>query len=493
MASVTYPSPELFAAVFEALYTADLYQDTVSDALSDLIKQLTDDEAEQLPDVIKGLLPLFRGDLARLRFAGEVLVGFDLFEAADELVRLAIEYQDGDLLYSAAALCGNPGIISALKDRVSQVLKDRYAQIMLYDHIQPTTAEEKLLYEQHWPGSRASEGEQRLAPVAVLDKLLPARQVVELAVHLMQAGAVVRRMGVDDPLPNWFGSQTIVLCHPTTRSRVLSYQPKFAERQIIIIDPHLSNASDYAALMRRCEAALAGRSRLRLPDVDDNPPLVWDPRVYHMGVYTTYEAVFLTSASRSSFYNLAKRGFLKPRRAGADGRIWSFSDLVGVRTWQYMKSDSRRYIKADIVPVLAGFAGDEKAVKLGVTSSGKILVDQGDRRWVDPQTGEQPLPMPITDLDDVFKPFWLGGNQAPNLLNISENTRVHPAILGGTPHRKDFRIPALVLAELHRRDGKGGVIAAYPKLKDVPIADTLEIGYRLAAARRNLRHDKVPS
>lgn len=480
MATITYPSPELFAAVFETIRAADLYQDTVSDTFSNLAQHLTDDEAEQLPDIIKGLLPLLRGDLSRLRFVGEILVGFDMFEAADELACIAIELRDDEMLHSAAALCGNPGINPAVREKVAGTSDSHNAQIMLNHTVQPTTEDEKQLYEQRWPGSRDPEGDLWLSPVAVLDTSLPASKIVRLAVHLMSAGVVVRRLRNGDPIPNWFGPQTIVLCRPAARSRILSYQPRFPERQIIV-DPKLDNYRDYDALMRKCNAAITGHGRFRLSDVDAMPALVWDPEVYNMGVYPTHEAAFLTSAPKSSFSSLAKKELLIPRQFR--GRAcWSFGDLVAVRTWRYMKAESDRQIKPDIIPALARFAGDSKAVTIGVTSSGRVLVDQGDG-WVDPLTGEQPLDMPITDLDDVFKPFRLGHHQAPNMLDTSENTRAYPAILGGTPHCKGSRIPAQALAEIHHRGGDNGVTAAYPQLEGRQIKDAIGVGYRLIAVK----------
>lgn len=479
MATVELPSPGLFAAILHALRSADLRRETVSAALADVIHSLSDKEAQQLPTAISGVLPLLRSDLDRLRFAAEVLVRFDMFEAAEMLIRIAIDINDHEMLHSAAALSGNPGVSSSLRKQLSKQLRDdRRIQILLDDSLNPSNSEERLLYEQRWPGTRAVGGNHRLAPVAVLDKSLPAKKVLDLAIKLVDAGAVVRQLGIGNPLPNWFGPQTIVICRLPTRSRVLSKHPRFAERQIIV-DPQLDNDRDYTLLLRQFDSALMGRGRLRLSAYDDPPSQLWDPDVYTLGVYETGEAAFLTSASKSSFYNLAKQGHLQPRNAGTT--VWAFNDLVAVRTWQYLKTQSTRRVKMNIVPALAKFAGDPKAVRIGATSSGRVLVDQGDG-WVDIQTGEQTLDINITNVDDVFRPFNLGGRHAPDMLHASENTRLHPAVLHGVPHLKDFRIPARALAKLHERGGEDAVIAAYPKLKGTPIADTIAVGHKLAEA-----------
>ncbi len=480
MATLDSPSTELFAAVFHALSSADPRSVTISGALAGFIEQLSDHEAKQLPAAIGGILPLLLSDPDRLRFAANALVRFDMFEAADALTGLAVDVDDYELLLSAAALAGNPGVDPALRKRLSQVFRDdRCGQIRLCDSPAPTGAEEMLLYEQRWPGARSASGNPRLAPVAVLDKTLTACTLLRLAVRLVDAGAVVRQLGGGNLFPNWFGPQTVVICRPQTRSRILSKQPGFAERQIIV-DPRLENEKDYALLLRQVDSALQGRSHLRIATSESDHSILWDPEVYTLGAYRTGEVAFLASASKSSLYNFVKRGLLQPRRIGET--VWAFSDVVAVRTWQYLKATQpKERIKTDIIPILAQFAGDRDAVRIGATSFGDVLVDRGDG-WADLQTGNLVLDLPITEVDDTFRPFELGKRKAPHLLHTSKHTELHPAIIHGAPHLKDSRITARALAQLHIRGGEKSILSAYPELKDMEIRDTISIGQQLIAA-----------
>ena len=481
MATVEFPSPGLFATVLHAFRSADPRERTVNSALADIVSSLTSDEAEQLPAAIGGVLALLRGDVDRLRFAADALVRFDMFTAADSLVDLAVAVGDRDLLLSAAALCGNPGVNASLRQRLSDTVSgDPAARLRLYESSVPRSGEEALVYEQRWPGARSGDRPFRLAPVVVLDAGMAAKTVLDLGLRLVEAGAVVRRLGNTAAMPNWFGPQTVVVCRPPTRSRILSTQPKFPERRIIV-DPDLKDGRDYARLLRRIDSALPSRSDLRLVTLEAEPStLLWDPDVYTLGVYETREAAFLTAAPTSSLYDLAKRGLLRPRCAGV--KVWAFSDLVAVRTWCYLKAQSKKQVRSAIVPALAQFAGDPQAVRVGATSGGNVLVDRGDG-WVDIQTGEQLLDFPITDLDDAFRPFSLGGRQAPHLLHASENTRLHPAVLHGVPHLKNHRITARALAELDDRGGEQAIVAAYPELEGVQISDTVSVGHQLVGAR----------
>ena len=72
--------------------------------MTDVIDSLNDKEAQKLPIAIQGVLPLLRSDLNRLRFATEVLVRFDMFEATEALTRLALDVNDHEFLLSAASL-----------------------------------------------------------------------------------------------------------------------------------------------------------------------------------------------------------------------------------------------------------------------------------------------------------------------------------------------------------------------------------------------------
>lgn len=271
MATLDPPSTGLFAAVLHAFRNTDPCNTTVSEAMAAVIDSLNDEEAQKLPIAIQGVLPLLRSDLNRLRFATEVLVRFDMFEATEALTRLALDVNDHELLLSAASLAGNPGVDTALRQHLSQALRDdRGGQIRLYESPVPEIAEEILLYEQRWPGARSADSRPRLAPVAVLDKALPAKAFLRLAVRLVDAGAVVRQLPSGAPLPNWFGPQTVVICRPRTRTRILSNQPRFMERRIIV-DPQLENERDYTLLLRRVDHALPSQSGLRLAATGSDP------------------------------------------------------------------------------------------------------------------------------------------------------------------------------------------------------------------------------
>ena len=104
MTTLDPPSTELFASVLHAFRSPDPRNTTFSDAMTDVIDSLNDEEAQKLPHRHQSVFPLLRDDLDRLRFAAEVLVRFDMFEATEALTRLALDVNDHEFLLSAASL-----------------------------------------------------------------------------------------------------------------------------------------------------------------------------------------------------------------------------------------------------------------------------------------------------------------------------------------------------------------------------------------------------
>jgi len=394
---------------------------------------------------------------------------------------LALSTGDRQLLMSAAALCGNPAVDRQTRIRVAEAVGDDPAgRLRLNADAVPASDLEWLLHQQRWPGASTADSTDRLAPVAVIDTTLGAKQVLRMAARLESVGAVIRRLMPEGEVPPWFGRRTVVICRPQTRSLILSVAPNLPERQVLV-DPRMNSDRDLAVIIRQANAVLPKTQGLRsLAYERDIATTLWDPDVYSLGVYETREAAFLTSAPTSSLYRLAKRGLLNPRHEGIT--LWSFSDLVAVRTWQYLRATSAKRVTPDVVPALSRFAGDAHAIKVGATSQGRVFVDRGEG-WIDIQTGEQLLDIPIADVDDAFRPFSFGGRTAPDLLHASDHTRLHPAVLHGSPHLRRHRISAVALAKLDDRGGRDAILSAYPELKEVAISDTVAVGHQLAGVR----------
>ena len=481
MEAVKQSSPALCATTLRVLSNADPRSRSMVSVLTDLAEQLTTDEAACFPQALGGVLPLLRGDPDRLRFAANIAARLDLYEATRPIAELAVTTGDPELLLAAATLCGNPAVEDPLRARVSNSVGDDPAsRIRLDQRTAPNTADEERLYLQCWPGARTGDTRFALAPVIVLDSGLDAKGTLQLALSLKKAGAAVRRLGPDSEVPLWFGSQTILLCRPQTRDRVLRSYPTYSDDRIIA-EKLPENQYQLNVLFRRINAALPPSAQLRLtefpPEISTN---IFDPAVFTAGVYQTREVAFLTGAPRSSVYYLRRQEMLAPRPSSG-GTRWAFRDLVAVRTWRYLKSIAIKPVSSAVVPALSGFVGDPQAVRLGVMSNGRVHVDRGDG-WVDALTGQRQFKMPITDIDDVFRPFDYGGGRVVPLLNASRHTVLHPTVLNGVPRLEGHRISAEALARQYRRGGKDAILWAYPELANSQFDDTVGIGLQLLGA-----------
>jgi len=477
MAAIEQPSPALYSAVLHVLGNADSRTRSMSVTMSDLVEHLNTEQAACLPGAIGRVLPLLSKDPERLRFAAHLAVRFDLFEVAPALAEVALAVDDRELKLAAAMLCGNPAVEAPVRQRVAQaVADDPFGRIRLDRSFAPATEDEQRLYAQCWPGARSESSRLLQTPAVVLDGGYPADAALRFAVRLDRAGASVRRLSPGSDIPYWFGAQTVFLCQAPARSRVLNSYPRFPERQILVEEMPADNR-ETQGLLRRVNSALTGPHRLALgvlgPEVEY---AVWAPEVFTAGAYPTKDAAFLAGTTSSSLNRLRTQGVLKPRNAGIF--LWTFRDVVAVRTWVYLRSMAGKRVSSKVVEELARFAGDSKAVRLGATSDGKVLVDQGDG-WDDVVSGQRVMGIPITDIDEVFRPFAYGGGTALDLLQASANTKLHPTVLSGTPHLDGHRISAKALASVDSLCRREVIEAAYPELEGKPFEDTVTIGKQL--------------
>ncbi len=483
MATVMSPTPGLYEAVLQVLGSANSWTQSATEPMANLVEHLTVTEAECLPEAVSGVLPLLRHDLDRLRFAAEIAARFDFFEAAEAVLDLAMVLDDRQLMLSAADLTANPAVDASLRQRIlDQVRDDRPIQIRLDATAVPDGIDEERLYDICWPGNRSEPPRFPLPPVVVFDTGLRSDLLLRQAVRLDRAGATARRLGATDEVPFWFGPETALVCSSETRRRVRNRFPEFPEDQIIVPedDDLPESHADQASLMRKLNSALTGELRVPEPNDDLSTSLeLWTPEVFHAGVYSTREAGFLAGTKSRTLNELGRRDLLQPSRNGVPR--WKFSDVVAVRTWSYLKMSTPGRVSSKVVSSLAAFEGDSDAVKLGVTADGSVMVDRG-KGFENVLTGQMALDLPVTDVDSAFRPFDIGGGNAPGLLHTSPNSTLNPIVLNGTPHLTDKRIAAKDLASLDRAGGSEAIFAAYPELEHESFGDVVEIGYRLLTA-----------
>lgn len=481
------PTVEQHAAAFAA------FQDATPDRgpeLDELWRRLThgiDDEgAAALPNALGALLPLMVSDHGRLRLALDLLVAFDLYEAAADLVALAGRTSHPDVLLAAASLAANPGSPEDTVGTVARLVRRaplsevqrRAALIRLHPLVEGRGAREARLRAASWPGLFCDPGD-RPPTVAVEVSSTYRAHSLDMVGAFRAAGASVRRLPPEttgtvrhewlprDPivvlyadgpgLPWWMGSGAVdgtprvveaTVRRPTPRSR---YGRDARPVEAIVLD-----------VDRMAGSALALRRDGRPAPQGLAHPL--DRDVLESGSYDTLDMAFLGSGSRREVRRLAHDGLLEPAVVAHDGQVFRFDQLLGLRLWRYFR-DRQPHRRPDpkLFHVVRELAGESATATITLTSDGRVL-RLGRDQAEDVASGQFAFGEVIA-LDTLFRPFEIGGGRIPDVFTPSERVAAHPQIQGGTPTSEGTRLPVRLIATAYRlHGGVEGVRRMYPEL-----------------------------
>ena len=111
---------------------------------------------------------------------------------------------------------------------------------------------------------------------------------------------------------------------------------------------------------------------------------------------------------------------------------------------------------------------------VGVTSDGRVL-QRSNGDFHDIESG-QAVFEDVVSLDRVFRPFAIGGREAPMLPRPSPSTMVHPTVFGGTPSLKELRLPVRTIMSVFRKHDRSAVRSAYPALTGPLLQECIEVG-----------------
>lgn len=220
--------------------------------------------ARCLPEVFSELLPLLSENLDQARWLADFLVRFDFFESGEALVHVAAETGDCALMMRAAELAANPEVPPSARQRLLGVSPfGSQTLIRLDPGVQPSTVEEENLQARRWPGVRTDPNRFELSPVVVIDATQHPQGTLTLADLAVNSGAAIRRLGGIEPVPCWFGAQTVLVGGHAAQQRVLAGCPSFPVEQTIVEDiPSTSALATH--LLRQINERLPGGPRLQL-------------------------------------------------------------------------------------------------------------------------------------------------------------------------------------------------------------------------------------
>jgi uncharacterized protein (DUF433 family) len=213
------------------------------------------------------------------------------------------------------------------------------------------------------------------------------------------------------------------------------------------------------------------------------------------GAYTADRAAALSGVPRSTVHYWARKDILVPSVSPSRVRLWSYTDLMGLRTISWLRhrkvSTAGWDVPATTMPAvrraLATLADldvdlwtEDGGPSVRVDPHGEIfiLTDWGPEKL----DGDRPLD---PDMLNLIEPFQIRAARGPDLQRPRPNLRIVPGKLSGSPHIVHSRIETLAVAALADRGYDSEKIARlYPQVVPIALVEAVDLERQLLA---NLR------
>lgn len=214
------------------------------------------------------------------------------------------------------------------------------------------------------------------------------------------------------------------------------------------------------------------------------------------GVYTAERAAALSGVPKSTVHYWARREILVPSVSAVRVKLWSYSDLMGLRTIYWLRQPKQASDGWDVprttMPAVRRALGTLRELDLSMWTeegSPRVAVDRTGRVWlrtedkgVQTSAGARPL---NEEWLDLIEPFTTREAEGPNLQAPRPNLRIVPGKLSGSPHIVKTRIETLAIVALADRGlDQERIHSLYPIVAPVAIVEALDLERQL---RRNLR------
>jgi uncharacterized protein (DUF433 family) len=213
------------------------------------------------------------------------------------------------------------------------------------------------------------------------------------------------------------------------------------------------------------------------------------------GAYTADRAAALSGVPKSTLHYWARHNVLVPSLSPERVKLWSFSDLMGLRTIYWLrqpKGDPRSgtEIPASTMPAVrralkrlseldVALWSEERGPGVSVSRSGEVFT-------VTERGTEADHRRRVLDGDylDLIAPFQTASTAGPDLHKPRPHLRIVPGKLAGSPHIFETRIETVAIAALADRSFPAARInTLYPDVDQAAILEAIDLENQL---RRNL-------
>jgi uncharacterized protein (DUF433 family) len=209
------------------------------------------------------------------------------------------------------------------------------------------------------------------------------------------------------------------------------------------------------------------------------------------GAYSADRAAALSGVPKSTVHYWARKEILVPSISDVRVKLWSYSDLMSLRTIVWLRATKtapdgqdvpatampavRRALK-ELAKLDLGLWVEDVGPSVAVDRRGKIVLDLSDHpRLAD---GHQLLD---ADHFQLLRPFEISRElRGPDLVAPRPRLRIVPGKLSGAPHVHRTRIETEALAALARRGmGAERIVLLYPAISKADVSDALDLERQL--------------
>jgi uncharacterized protein (DUF433 family) len=180
------------------------------------------------------------------------------------------------------------------------------------------------------------------------------------------------------------------------------------------------------------------------------------------GAYTAERTAALSGVPLSTLHYWSRNEILIPSISATKVKLWSYTDLMGLRTIYWLRqrkthtsgSDIPRSAMPSVRRALEALRGldlelwtEEGGPSVRVDPGGQIFIVTRD---AGPET-VQGVHLLDPDMFDLIAPFDTPATRAPDLAKPRPNLRIVPGKLSGSPHIAHTRVETVTIASLADR------------------------------------------
>jgi uncharacterized protein (DUF433 family) len=212
------------------------------------------------------------------------------------------------------------------------------------------------------------------------------------------------------------------------------------------------------------------------------------------GAYTAERASALSGVPRSTVHYWARKEILVPSVSQSKVKLWSYADLMGLRTIYWLRKRKHGVDGRDVpattmtaVRRALGMLREELDLDLWTENGGpSVRVDPSGEIFVMTEDagptglgGHRPLD---PDFFDLIAPFETPVTSAPHLVKPREHLRIVPGKLSGSPHIAQTRVETVAVAALAERGFDSAMIEdLYPSVRPVvALVEAVDLERQLA-------------